>query len=188
MSKEKLMMNISNRQKERWINIVSAVFFLIGIYVFFRYVHPVVPWDGDDWSTIGGYITGSDYGIPLLGNYERILPNVLGTIMGYIAAFVVYPWSGDYINALVIINSVVLTVSIFLSVMMIYRFIRYGLKAKQIHALLGVAFFTAIGFLMFKTTNSSTYLYWQYNLCTIYYYSVPRPCLKKREICSKTTK
>ena len=158
MSKEKLMMNISNRQKERWINIVSAVFFLIGIYVFFRYVHPVVPWDGDDWSTIGGYITGSDYGIPLLGNYERILPNVLGTIMGYIAAFVVYPWSGDYINALVIINSVVLTVSIFLSVMMIYRLIRYGLKAKQIHALLGVAFFTAIGFLMFKTTNSSTYL------------------------------
>lgn len=163
-------------KKERTINIIFGALFLISLFIFFRYVHPVVPWDGDDWATIGGFITASDYGIPLLGHYERILPNVMGTIMGYIAAYVVYPWSGDYINSLVIINSIVLTVSIFCSVVMIYRLIRYGLKAKQIHALLGITLFIAIGFLMFKTTDSSIYLYWQYNMCTLYYYSVPSYC------------
>lgn len=169
MQKEENIITL-NSKKELWINIVLAVCFFIGIFIFFRYVHPVVPWDGDDWSTM---IAASDYGIPVAGEYRQIMPNMLGAVMGYIAAFIIYPLSGDYINAIVTSNSLILSVSILISVIMIYRLLRGGLKAKHTHALLGVIFFVSIGFLMFHVVDSSTYLYWQYNSCTVYYYSVP---------------
>ena len=44
----------------------------------------------------------------------------------------------------------------------------------KIHvSLIGISFFLAFAFLMFKTHPNSQYLYWQYDLCVTYYYSIP---------------
>lgn len=71
------------------------------------------------------------------------------------------------------VNSIVLAMTILISLIMVYTLLRYGLKANQVNSLFGVIYFVIAGFLLFKTTDSCTYLYWQYNVCTIYYYSVP---------------
>lgn len=157
------------------VSIVFAVLFLF-FYIFFRYAHPVMVWDGDDWRTAGGLNLGNyPYALPqarstYLG-FCRFLPCLLGTLFGDIAAFVIYPLTGDYLMSFVTVSSLALSLSICLSLAMLYRLFR--MISGKIQSLIVIFFFVAAGFLIFKTKEKSEYLYWNYNYCTVYWYSIP---------------
>ena len=157
-------------------NILLFLFLAFFLYVFFCYAHPVVPWDGDDWGTLGIYITYSRAGFPIRGDVEseKFLCSLLETLCGYIAAFVIYPLTGDYIRSFIIMNAVALSVSISITFVWIYRLL-FRLTQKRKITLLGCGLFVIFAFSFYKTgkTMPSVYLYWQYNQCTTYYYSIP---------------
>lgn len=167
-------------KQEKWGIGIPLFIIFCGIYIFFRYVHPVVPWDGDDWGTITA-MSSFEYGIPRLGlkysQSERFFAALLGTVAGYFAAFVVYPCTGDYVMSFVIVAafslSVIITAELAVILCSLYHFTR-NIRLSMV----GVFFFLIGAFLIFKGTaaspyGTSTYLYWQYNYCTTYYYSIP---------------
>ena len=71
-----------------------------------------------------------------------------------------------------IVNAILLALSISLSLAMVNNLL-YKLTDDWLISCLGELFFLIAAFIIFKTTSPSTYLYWQYNQCTTYYYSIP---------------
>jgi len=139
-------------------------------------VHPVVPWDGDDWSTMGTQMMKFEYGFPRFGldyvQSDRMFCRFFGCFSGYIAAFVIYPWTNDYVMSFVIVNAFFLALTITVSVFFLYRLIKHWV-GKQCIAMLSVVFYLLCAFLIFKTESPSAYLFWQYNHCVVYFYTIP---------------
>jgi len=157
---------------------IIIFFFLlcIALYIFFRYVHPVVPWDGDDWRTIGTNMSKFEYGFPRFGlshkESERLMCWFFGGLFGHVAAFVVYPLTGDYVNSFVSMSAFGLAMSITISVYFIYIFL-FRQNNNVCQSILVTIFYLVSGFILFKNTDPSTFLFWQYNYCTVFYYSIP---------------
>ncbi len=163
------------QSKAMVIGIFLCIF--ISLLIFFRFVHPVVPWDGDDWSTIAGFMNSSYTALPRLDKIfvgqNRFLPMLFGTFLGYVAAFIVYPLTGDYVMSFVIVTAFTLALSITISLFTVYHLL-LKLTESMLISIWGVLFFTVGAFLIFKTNEAgSVYLYWQYNYCTAYWYSIP---------------
>lgn len=155
------------------IEIIGMIGMFSVLYVFFRHVHPVVPWDGDDWSTVAGFGNAHIfYGLPGLDLSDNIFGNVTGTIIGYIAAFLVYPVTKKYVLSFVIVDAFMLALTISISFVYIFRLLQQWFKEKQINCLC-ICFAFCSAFAIFKTTTPSTYAFWQVNQCTEYYYSIP---------------
>lgn len=146
-----------------------------GLFVFFRYIHPIIPWDGDDWNTMASSIVRGGVAIPRISEPTsgQFFCSQLGTFFGYIAAFIVYPFVNDYITSIVIVNALVISVSIIILFICLYKMLMWYTNKCFLYAIIGLSAFFIFSFLIFKTTHPSTYLFWQHNLCTIYYYSVP---------------
>lgn len=155
-------------------NIIEFSFFLsifMGLFIFFRFVYPLVPQCADDWNMLVGFMEQYPYAFPTSG-WGYFTPFLLNTLCGYIAAFLIFPITGNYISALITITALVRSVSIVISLIMIYRILLY-LSSNTINAILCTLFFLTTSFLMFKTKSASEYLYWQYNFCTVYLYGIP---------------
>lgn len=171
-------MSVTEEQNRPARRVVLVVLFLVCVlvfYIFFRYVHPVVPWDGDDWTTLGSKVVRAKTPYPVIGNFEseRMFCSLIGTFCGYLAAFVIYPILGDYVLSIVAVNAFVLALTITISLIGVYYLINRVTKGNLGVILLGLGLYLLFAFVFLKTREGSAYLYWQYNLCTIYYYSVP---------------
>ena len=146
-----------------WIGAFFSVLFVI-IYVFFRYVHPIVPWNGDDWRTV------MEWGIPyipykvnyVIVNYNIIL-NFLGPLFGDIAAFVIYPITGDYVGALIAANALAKALFITILLFAVWKFLNVVTGNEKI-SLTGTMLFLFISFVIL------------YDMCTVYAYSIPSYC------------
>lgn len=151
-----------------------AIFFAIiwvCLYVFFRYVHPIGPWDGDDWNTILGFTVSKRFPFPEPGA-GYFFPQMIGALGGYIAGFLVYPITGDYITAFVAVGAFLMATTIICSLVSCYHlFNRFA--ENKLYASLGICFFLICAFLIFKTKPLSEHLYSQYNYCTIFFYGIP---------------
>ena len=130
-------------------NVVYLYFILLFIvlYIFYRYVHPVIPWDGDDWYTISA-INDYNYCIPSIG-YAGYLPQqvstrffwgMFGSFFAYLAAFVVYPFSGDYIMSFAVVTAVYLAALISTTIVFLYKLL-FGITKNVSTSLLGCSFF-----------------------------------------------
>lgn len=158
--------------KEKILLFVFAFFLFVFLYVFFCNVHPVVPWDKDDWETMGYFFSYVKNGVPGLGMAAHFSCSFLGTISGYIAAFMIYPITGDYIDSIIIVGAFLRTISVMTVVFSIYYFL-LSLFTNHDSAFWGTVFFLACSFAFFKIQDSSVYLYWTFNFCAIFYYIVP---------------
>lgn len=164
------------QNKERLYFVIFFLSLFCILYCFFRYAHPVVPWDGDDWRTLGYKIVQARTPYPKVENFEseRMFCSFIGTICGYLAAFIVYPIVGDYVLSIVIVNAFILAITISGSLFAVCRMIAYILNEKNVFFIISItSLFLLFAFCFLKTRSGSAYLYWQFNLCTIYFYSVP---------------
>lgn len=171
------MLGEENARKSRstWVLVGAFVAVFVGLYIFFRYVHPVVPWDGDDWETLGVKLVRSKTPYPVnknVGSVRMFCP-LSGAFCGYLAAFVVYPILGDYVLSIVTVNAFVLALTITISLIGVYYLFNRIAKGSLNIVMLGLGLYLLFAFLFLKTREGSAYLYWQFNLCTTYFYSVP---------------
>ena len=152
---------------------ILIFFCFFSLYIFFRYVHPMVPWDGDDWRTLGEFFKAYvKNGLPGPGMASHSYCSLLGTISGYVAAFIIYPITHDYLNSFIAVGAFLRSISALIVIIGIYKLLMDLFKKHEI-ALLGSMFFLAVSFMLFKTTEQSIYLFCTYNYCTIFYYTVP---------------
>lgn len=168
----------------KWNQVLIVLFFVviwICLYVFCRYVHPIGPWDGDDWNTVLTSMTRKYFPFPEPGA-GYFFPQMIGTLGGYIAGFLIYPITGDYIMAFVAVGAFLMSTTITCSLVACYHLFNRFTENK-LYASIGICFFLACAFLMFKTKPLSEHLYSQYNYCTIYFYGIPNYLASALSIC-----
>lgn len=166
------MPKCKNQNIERIGLIVCFSIIFCCLYTFFRYVHPIVPWDGDDWDTVGLKCNPCVIPNTLFWESERMTCSFLGALAGHIAAFVVYPVVDDYVLSLIIVTAFLLSIVICASLIYVYIFM-YKYVQSKLKAMLLLLFYIASAFLIFKSSDNCSYLYWHYNYCSVYFYCIP---------------
>lgn len=157
--------------KKRLLLLLNLTLFVF-ILIYFTQISPLVPFDGDDWRYIGGIRLP----FPMWGvwNPTKVLPETLMAVGGYIAAFVILPFSGDYINSLVFTEATIFSLFIMAFLLTYYKLLtnrfRYG---RNISLASELTFFVSF-FLLFKHLNYPSYSgFWTVDLTCVFNYLIP---------------
>ena len=157
--------------KKRLLLLLNLTLFVF-ILIYFTQISPLVPFDGDDWRYIGGIRLP----FPMWGvwNPTKVLPETLMAVGGYIAAFVILLFSGDYINSLVFTEATIFSLFIMAFLLTYYKLLtnrfRYG---RNISLASELTFFVSF-FLLFKHLNYPSYSgFWTVDLTCVFNYLIP---------------
>lgn len=157
--------------KKRLVLLLNLALFVF-IIVYFTQISPLVPFDGDDWRYIGGIRLP----FPMWGvwNPTKVLPETLMAVGGYIAAFVILPFSGDYINSLVFTEATIFSLFIMVFLLAYYKLLTKRFKyGKNISLASELIFFISF-FLLFKHLNYPSYSgFWTVDLTCVFNYLIP---------------
>lgn len=163
---------MGERIYDKRIVIFYVLLFLI-LFVFFTQVHPLVPYDGDDWANLGH---SRKFALPKwhAWNPVKVLPEELFPMAGFLAAYIVNPFLHDYVFSIAVVSAFIyaclIVTYLFLFSRVLTRF--FSLPAYENCAL--TLFFFFFHFVIFKTKEGfSPYLFGSVNLTCIYHYSIP---------------
>lgn len=151
--------------------ILVHLFVFLFLLVFFVNICHIVPYDKDDWIYLGRLRIP----LPLWDewNPSRILPEVVMPLCGYMAAYLLYPITGDYILSITIMAAVILTIFITGLCYCIMLFLIKRLNVSVDMALVLEALFLIFTFLIFRNRGTSRYLFYAEDFCCIFYYILP---------------
>lgn len=158
-------------KKEKLISCFFFALIFVFLFVFFTVVHPLVPYDGDDWT----YLSYMRQAVPKWGawNPTRVFAECFAPIIGFIAAFLVSPLIGDYIRSVTITTSIVMSAIITAYIWLFYRIVYHKSGSNYIGLQVAAVFFL-FHFLVFKSKpDGNQYMFWTANYCCLYYYLIP---------------
>ena len=167
------MLDIKSKLNQYKFELLIGIFVFIVMFVFFSRIHPIVIFDGDDWSLI----SDSRPALPKWHAWNpcRILPETFYPLCGYIAAYFVMPIVGDYFNALTFTISAVVSSFIALYIFLVILFAekKFGLKtfSANLIGLLFLLFHFAL-FLQHSGLNNM-YLFQTIDTACYFYYVIP---------------
>lgn len=142
------------------------------IYIFFSQVHPIYPYDADDWT----YLFASRSMYPSMEEYNptRILPEILMPFTGQISMAIVYPLVGDITKSVCFTSSFILALFITVYIILFYRMLLKTLKLSSAVSLLLSLLFLFFHFLFYKIgEGGNQYLFYSFDLCCHYNYTIP---------------
>ena len=148
----------------------------IGIFVFmfiwFAQVHPLAVLDADDW----GHISFARNALPDLNEWNpaKLFPEILMSFVCTVAAYTVYPITGDYVGAISIMSALVTSGFITLYVYCFGKFIRRTFEFENIEYIYVEILFFILHFLIFRHGDTgNTYLFHCEDLTCYYNYLLP---------------
>lgn len=147
------------------------VFFLILFHIF-SVTGAFYPWNSDDWM----YLAEPRSMIPQWGiwNPARVLPEVFLPILGLVAAYVVTPLVGNYIEAVQLTVSVTAALCICGLCAAVGHLLRVIFARSFSLALSGMLLFMALSLFLLKSgKDANFYLFHSYSLCTFGFYVIP---------------
>lgn len=160
----------SNVKEKSYYLYWLAIF--IALFCFFSYIHPLVIYDGDDWANISVMRTA----LPKWGAWNpiKVFPEEFYPIAGYIAAYVVMPIIGDYINAVTFTAAFILSSFITIYIFVFYKFVKKVFDLPRYQSSIVSFIFLLLHFLIFKVHGTaSMYLFQTVNLTCVFHYLLP---------------
>lgn len=152
------------------ISLGIGVFFLI--YIFFAIVHPIYPYDLDDWKIM--LRVRELYPSIYEWNPTRVLPEVLMPRCGEFAMAVVYPLVGDITLSICYVTALLLSILITTYILFFYQYIRKKASLSCATSVLLSLIFLAFHFLIFRTQErENQHLFYSYDLTDHYFYTIP---------------
>jgi hypothetical protein len=149
--------------------IIGLCVIFLCLFVFFIVVHPIIPWETDDWSALSGFRSA----VPGIGWIPgRMFSEAAMSIIGTVAAFLVYPLTGDYIYSIILTTGCTLVISCAVFYWFLYRLLYCMCKNKYL-ATLGSLMLFVLYFLIFKTRPESLHLLWAMDLIYFVFYGIP---------------
>lgn len=162
-------MAISNSKKATYLYWIISI---VGLFVFFAYVHPLMIYDGDDWA----HIAWMRRPIPdwHLWNATKVLPETAFPLVGYISAFIVNPFLNDYILAVTYTSALFFAVLSSIFFYMIGKYANSILDLGESRACMISVFALLLSFIVFKEAgNDNGYLLYSFNLTCYFHYVLP---------------
>lgn len=107
-------------------------------------------------------------------NPTKVLPEILMPLGGYIAAYIIYPITGNYLGALIFSENFIFVLFILFLLIVFFKFEKNRLTRSNSLAILGELFFLVSFFLIFKHLNQSSYTgFWAKDLTCTFNYVLP---------------
>lgn len=147
--------------------IIFALFVL-----FFSQIHPLMPYNSDDWM----FMSANRLAIPSPNywNPSRVLPEILMPFFSGLAAYTIYPITGDYIGAMITMHSLVVSSFITLYAYFFIRLLRWRFSVSLESSLLYTVLFISLHFLIFRTADyDNRHLFYSNDLTCYYFYIIP---------------
>lgn len=141
-------------------------------FLFFSQLHPLLPFDSDDWT----FMSANRIALPSprYWNPSRVMPEVLMPLFSGLAAYIIYPITGDYIGAQVSMHAIVVSLSITIYIYFFIRLIRNKMGVTDNLSLLYALLFLSFHFLIFRTADSDNrHLFYSHDLTCYYFYIIP---------------
>lgn len=151
--------------------IACAAFLL----VFFTRIHRIGVFDSDDWTYIG-------YARDALPNAKawnptRVFPEIFMPAVGAVAAFVVTPLTGDYLNSIALTCAVVYAACIASYILFFTWSANRAFQLNKWQTAVCALFFMTAHFWIFRVDyEANTFLFFSRNLTCIFYYTIPTLC------------
>lgn len=148
---------------------LGAIF--IFLYIFYVHLFPLIPYNGDDWRYLSQYRSM----MPSLRDWNpaRVFPEIIFPILGYVAAYLVLPLSGDYIGAICQTFGTIISLFIIALCMSLYNLVE-NISSSKATSILCMFLFIILSFLIFKNSdNDNVYLFYSPTLTQAVYYLIP---------------
>lgn len=150
--------------------------FFIGLFLFFflyyAQMHPLIPYNGDDWM----FMSANRIALPSIQtwNPSRVLPETLMPLFSGLAAYLIYPFNHDYIEAQIIMHSFVVGVFLVLYIASFNHLLRKRFKVAINESLLYSLLFLLLHYIIFRTADTfNVHLFYSDDLTCHYFYLVP---------------
>ena len=153
--------------------VVMGLIFVV-MLVFYINVHPIVPFDTDDWLYMA-YVR-SPFPSWRAWNPTRIFPEVFMPFCTEIASSLVMPFNQDFVESVVIVNGVLVSTLITVYAYLFHRCIRKRFSLSDGISLCLTVLFLLCHFVLFRTcenTEDIEYLFFSLNMTSFYYYTIP---------------
>lgn len=155
-------------------------------FVFFSQVHPLVPFDTDDWMYMG--LARPPYPTIYQWNPTKLLPELIQPLLGLFAAYFVSPILGDYINALVVTHASVISLFITTYFFFIQKVLTRKFLVSPISGFCIITILVLLHFIALKTHSlGNDHLFFSEDVNCYYNYIVPNllcACLVMWLICN----
>lgn len=152
--------------------LLLGLFVFAVIYVFFAQIHPVYPYDADDWTYLHNW--RDMYPSTAKYNPTRVLPEILMPFCGELSMMLVYPFVGDITISVCILSSIVLALSISMYMLLFYRMLRKVVKLEQSGSFILTLLFLIFHFFLFLNSDwDNQHLFHSFDLCCHYNYTIP---------------
>ena len=149
-------------------------YFLIFLvfFIFFAEVHPIIPFDADDWI----FLSFNRMAIPSTSywNPTKLFPECFQPFVGLIAAYVVSPLVGDYLNALVYSHAIAVTSFILLYLISLQKFLKRIFNYRDLTCYALIIIFILFHFLILRTKPiNNEHLLFSLDANCYYNYTIP---------------
>lgn len=153
-------------------NWLYYILLFIVLFVFYSYIHPLVPFCTDDWGNMtlvrGVYPSMSQW------NPTKIFPECLEPLVAMVAAYFVTPIIGDYVAALIFSNAFVLSFFITIYLYSSQKFLEYRFHLGKLTCYMIIALFAILHFLILRSHWSNNDFLWHAtDVNCFYHYIIP---------------
>ena len=154
---------------------LNRILFFSGFLILFFYyglIHPLVPFDTDDWMNLT--IKRPLYPSLHCWNPTKVFPERLEPAVAMFAARFIAPIIGDYINALILANAIVVSIFITCYLYFVQKLLNDKFQLSPLNNFCIIALFVLLHFLILKTTETGNdYLLYAEDCNCYYHYIIP---------------
>ena len=152
-----------------WIFYTAIFVFFV---VFFFGVHPIAPYDTDDWLFMG--IERPSYPSLYCWNPSKVLPERLEPFVSMIGGYLIVPLVGDYIKGIILTNAIVVSLFIIVYLLLLHRYLEANFSLGRLTNLSIILVFTVLHFLILRTAKENNdYLWYTHDAACYYHYVIP---------------
>ena len=155
---------------------LSNWFFYTAIFVFFVVfffkVHPIAPYDTDDWLFMG--IERPSYPSLYCWNPSKVLPERLEPFVSIVGGYLIVPLVGDYIRGIILTNAIVVSLFVIIYLLLLHRYLEANFSLGRLTSLAIIVVFTVMHFLILRTMEENNdYLWYTHDASCYYHYVIP---------------
>ena len=155
--------------ESKWVFYFIVFIFFV---VFFSQVHPIAPYDTDDWANIG--LERPPYPSLDCWNPTKVFPECFEPLVATFAGYFVVPLVGDYIFGLILTNAVVVSLFIVFYLLFVQAYIEKRFKLSRLTNFALIIIFILLHFLILRSAGEKNeYLWYTYDTNCYYHYVIP---------------
>jgi len=155
--------------ESNWIFYIILFIFFV---VFFSQVHPIAPYDTDDWQNIG--IERPPYPSLDCWNPTKVFPECFEPFVATLAGYLIVPIVGDYISGLILMNAIVVSLFIIIYLIFVQQYIENRINISRLTSYALIIIFILLHFLVLRSAGENNeYLWYSHDANCYYHYVIP---------------